>query len=472
MEGKKIPQRDILFLPMAKNSKVPTLTGEIRAVLGFAFNGIAGAALRKLAQRQSQDPARESEAFFAHLGEYDPQQRETLVIAAQNLLSGIELRRLPDGEHKLVLNAGMRNFREPWARDFGFASYGLLSMEEYRATRETLEVFFNFQKSDGQFPIKVHSTNVLVRTIYSVLNRPQPIKSPLRPKYISGHKSLSPDGNALLVSAAINYSRQSSDKGFLESCWSQLKQAVQWLDNLAPDPDGLILQGPYSDWADTIARQGKVLYTNVVYWKALHDMATAAEEFGFKDDHEHFASKAQQISLSIQNHFWRQDLGYYVTSREFDNLNTSGNLMAVTWGCANSEQSHQILDKISEFGLADPVPTKPVNFGYPQNKIAPEARIGGFPHYHVDAAWLWLGAWHVIALTHLGRLEEARKILDRLANVIVRDNTVHEVYETNGSHFSNIVYTSESPLTWSAGMIIYAFRLYHRRFHGQKGALP
>lgn len=453
------------FSTVFNQSKDPKSHSQLLSRLEIVFSEITGKALQRLTEKQAAETSLESEAFLAHLNEYEGSQRKALVIAADNLLSGIEKRRLPDGEEKLVLNAGMRNFREPWARDFGFASYGLLAMEDYKATRETLAVFLKFQKADGQFPIKVHSTNVLIRTLFSILRRPQPTKPPLRPKYKSGHNSLSPDGNALLVSAAVNYARRSSDQTFLATCWEQLKAAIGWLESLAPDEDGLINQGPYSDWADTVSREGKVLYTNVVYWKALDDMASAAQEFGFKADLAHFSSRAAHISASIQNHFWRSDLGYYVTSQEFDNLNASGNLMAVTWGCASSEQSHTILDKMTEFGMAHPVPTKPVNFGYPKSNIAPEARLGRFPHYHIDAAWLWLGAWHAIALTHMERMQEASELLNRIAAVIVRDKTVHEVYETNGRHFSNIVYTSESPLTWSAGMIIYAFQRFHRKLH-------
>ena len=49
--------------------------------------------------------------------------------------------------------------------------------------------------------------------------------------------------------------------------------------------------------------------------------------------------------------------------------------VAVTWGCASSAQSHAILDKMDALGLADPVPTKPVNFACPRDKIAIEARL-------------------------------------------------------------------------------------------------
>lgn len=430
-----------------------------------SISELASSAIQNPIRRQSQEKNTPSDAFLAHLQEYEPMQREALIIAADALLSGIETRKLPNGQKRLVLNAGMRNFREPWARDFGFASYGLLSLEEFRVTRETLQVFLQFQRPNGQFPIKIHSTNVAARTINSILNRPQLTTAPLRPKYLSGHRSLSPDGNALLVSAAVNYSLYAKDAKFLTTCWPQLKLALKWLDLFVPDADQLISQGSYSDWADTVARPGKVLYTNVVYWKALDDMARAAEWLGEAADQTHFRSKANQVSESIQNTFWNPQKGYYVTSEEFDSLDSSGNLLAIVWGCSSSKNSHAILDKIAELGLEIPVPTRPVSSGYPKNRIALEARIGGFPHYHVNAAWLWIGAWHVVAFTHMGRLREASKILERLAQVIVRDKTIEEVYEISGQPFSNFFYKSEAPLTWSAGLIIYAFRRFHEGLH-------
>ncbi len=460
---------------MPKSTDHPKKTSELsrnsRAALSFFVGGLAGSALlsiNKYLEKIRNQGSLDSDQFFEHLDEYTPKQRQALIIAADNLVAGIEKRLLPDGKKKLVLNAGMRNFREPWARDFGFASYGLLSMNELEATKQTLEVFLEFQKADGQFPVKLHSTPVLVRALYSIFNRPQPITAPLKPKYISGHKSISTDGNPLLVSAAINYVQKSVDQDFLSKYWDQLKKAKQWLEGFAPDKDGLIYQGPYSDWADTVDRSGKVLYTNMVYWKALHDMAAAAEKYKFKDDFRYFSSRSNSLNNNIQEHFWSDKLGYYITSMDFPSLNTSGNLMAVAWGCASLKQSNSILDKMEEMGLADPVPTKPVSAPYPRKNISIEARLGGFPHYHIEAAWLWLGGWHIIALTQINRLAEASQLLDRLAEFINRDNTVHEVYERNGEYFSNLFYTSEAPLTWSAGMIIYAFQRYHRKLHENK----
>ena len=55
-------------------------------------------------------------------------EAKALLIASANLRAGIEKRRLPDGQEKLILCAGLRNFREPWARDLSFASFGLIEL--------------------------------------------------------------------------------------------------------------------------------------------------------------------------------------------------------------------------------------------------------------------------------------------------------------------------------------------------------
>ncbi|MCZ7668422.1 MAG: hypothetical protein M5U34_15120 [Chloroflexi bacterium] len=70
--------------------------------------------------------------------------------------------------------------------------------------------------------------------------------------------------------------------------------------------------------------------------------------------------------------------------------------------------------------------------------------MGGIGEYHTRAAWLWLGAWHIIALARSGRIAEAETILQRAAEAIVRDGVVHEVYGPTGAHLSTFWYTSGS----------------------------
>jgi GH15 family glucan-1,4-alpha-glucosidase len=383
-------------------------------------------------------------------------------IAETNLRSGIEQRRLPDGQEKLVICAGRRNFREPWARDLSFAAFGLVEMDEGQVVREALEVFLMHEREPGQFPVKVHSTGVIDRYLHSLFRREQPTVAPIRPKYITAHNTVSLDGNALLVIAALNYAERMDDGTFLERYWPALRRAVEWLEGHGWESDGLLHQGAFADWADSIARKGRVLYTNVVYWKALQEMAAAADRLGADEDAAYYAAQADRLGTALDEHFWREDLGYYVTSRDFDNLSSGGNLLAIAWGLATPLQAHAILDNMARFGMADPVPTKPVFPPYLNRFIALENRLGRIGYYHTSAAWLWLGAWHVIALSRVGRLEEAEELLHRISAVILRDGAVHEVYNPRGAYVSGLWYVSEAPFTWSAGMVVYAHHVYQR----------
>ena len=394
----------------------------------------------------------------AHLS----QREKAIQIASANLRAGIEKRTLPDGQRKVVLCAGMRNFREPWARDFSFASCGLIELNELRATRETLEVFLLNQTEEGQFPVKIHSTNVLDRFLISLFGRQQPVDPPLRPKYITAHNTISLDGNALLVIAALLYLRRFEDKQFCDRYWQALKKGLEWLEEHALGDDDLLSQGAYTDWADSVSRIGQVLYTNVLYWKALNDFATVAVKYGYDEDQVDFSAKAMQVKLAINDHFWREDLGYYITSSQFELLNSDGNLLAVAWGLAAHDQANAILDNMRRMEMAVPVPTQVTDKPYGSQHIAIENRLGGIPHYHTLASWLWLGAWHVVALVRIGRLAEAQELLDRMDRLIVRDGVVHEVYGEDGRPLKSLWYSSEAPLTWNAGVFVFAHSTYKR----------
>jgi glycogen debranching enzyme len=382
------------------------------------------------------------------------QQAKT--IAQANVLAGLEPRQLADGTQKWILCAGLRNFREPWARDTGFATFGLLEFADPEIIRDTLEVFLLTQAEDGQFPVKIHSTHMLDRYFHSLFGRQQPVHKPIQPKFLSAHKTVSLDGTALIIIAILAYVERTGDLDFARQHWSALRRAARWLESHADPEDGLVVQGPYGDWADSIARGGKVHYTNVLYWRSLDRLKETARVLARRTDQQHFAQACRQAASAIQEHFWQPDLGYFVTSSEFANLSSCGNLLAVAWELAGPEQADQVLDRIQAFGMADPVPTQPAYPHYPREKVAFENRLGGVAGYHMDHAWLWLGAWHVIALKRRQRLAEAEHLLHKMARTIVRDGEVHEVYTPEGSFASTFWYTSEAPLTWSAAMFIHA----------------
>jgi len=402
--------------------------------------------------------------------EFETQEALALFIATENLRAGIQTRRLKSGQYKEILHAGYRNFRESWARDFGFAVYGLLALEQYETIRQTLEAFLAHQTIDGQLPVKLHSMDFVTRYFHSFLGREQSTEGSLRPKYISAHCALSLDGQAMLVISALTYARKAKNAEFLKSHWASLVEAMHWLEHhKLNSQDELLYQESFADWADSVARRGYVHYTNVVYWKALMEMAQTASDLDMSAHASFYNSKAHRAAAAIHERFWRSDLGYFVTSDTLPLLNSDGNLLAVAWELATPEESQSILTVMEEAGMSTPVPTRCTSAPYPPELIAIANVLGGVPNYHTDAAWIWLGAWHVIALCRCGDLAKAQELLSRMAVVIVENKQIHEVYGTNGEPLASIWYKPEAPLTWNAGMFIYACKCFEEaKLHASK----
>jgi glycogen debranching enzyme len=415
-----------------------------------------------------------SKAILMGEEEFEDEEALAIFIAAESLRSGIQTRRLTNILNKEILHAGYRNFSESWARDFGFATYGLLALKQFNPVKETLEAFLWHQKPDGQLPVKLHSVHVVTRYLHSFLGREQPTEFLLRPKYISGHGAPSLDGQALLVIAALAYTQATGNNIFLEKHWPELRLAMRWLESYrkGSEEDPLLHQGAFADWADSIARHGRVLYTNVVYWKALSEMAIAATQLELQEEAVDYFVRAEKVLRAINRHFWRDELGYFITSDELTQLSSDGNLLAIAWGLTKQEQAESILKVMHEARMAEPVPTRVTYPSYPRQLIALENLLGGMASYHTDASWLWIGAWHVIALVRTGHLEEAQKLVRRIMKVIVQDRQVNEVHAPTGEPLSSIWYTSEAPLTWNAGMIIYACHLFESKLEEEQSILP
>lgn len=398
--------------------------------------------------------------------EFDNEEDLALFIAAESLRSGIQPRLLTPTVMKEIMHAGYRNFSESWARDFGFAAYGLLALRQFNPIKETLEAFFWHQTRDGQLPVKLHSVDVVTRFLHSFFGREQPNEMLLKPKYMSGHGASSLDGQALLVITALAYAQETGNVQFLESHWAELRAAMRWLEyyRRGSGSDPLLHQGAFADWADSIARRGRVLYTNVVYWKALSEMAIAASRLNMQHEAVYYFVEAENVARAIQKHFWRADLGYFVTSDTLSQLSSDGNLLAIAWGLAKREQAESILNVMEAARMAEPVPTRVTHPSYPRNLIALENIVGGMASYHTNASWLWIGAWHVIALVKTGRLEQAKKMVRRILAVIERDRQVHEVHALSGKPLSSVWYTPEAPLTWNAGMVVYACHVFQTKW--------
>lgn len=341
----------------------------------------------------------------------------------------MESRRTGPNEKTTVLCAGFRHFREPWARDFGFACLGLRAEGQAEIARAGIRLFFRHQRPDGQLPLKLHSTRLLERYLHSLLARVQPDESDLIPRYLTAHGTRSLDSVLLLIIAW-------GELGQMEELRPQAQKALDWVERKR-DRRGLIVQGPFADWADSIGRRGAVLYTNVLWWKARQmlkpDPATG------------------QLLLK---HFYRD--GYLYNTPVSPVFTSAGNFMAVAWGLTDPQQSASILDYARANKISDVVPARVTDRNYPFYQVSPLMYVARIPHYHTHCSWMWIGAWHAVACQRAGRELEARQITERMLAIVERDCTVYEVHDRDGRPLARFFYHSEEPLSWNAAMLLYA----------------
>jgi len=442
-----------------------------RGTLFGMFTGVISLLLYQYFRGILLEPRLITKALFSDEQQFETKEALAMFIAAESLRAGVRTRYLTRDVSKRIIHAGYRNFRESWARDFGFAAYGMLVIKQFEIVKETLEAFFWHQTKAGQFPVKLHSMNVVTRFLHSLLEREQPTQRILIPKYFSGHGAPSLDSEAMLIICALHYVNETKDDKFLQKNWDILVLAMKWLKSHATDQSVLLLQESFSDWADSIDRHGHVLYTNVLYWKTLVEMSHKAADLNHKDLAADYLSEAENILQALNERLWRPELGYFATSETLNNLSSDGNLLAIVWGLASAEQTASILRVMDETRMAEPVPTRVAYPSYSPELIAIENYIGGVANYHTDASWLWLGAWHLIALTHSGAQERAQTVLGHIVDVIVRDQQINEVHGPDGRPLSSFWYKSEAPLIWNAGMVLYACQIYNEKFHTENNML-
>lgn len=369
------------------------------------------------------------------------------------LESCLEIRRIGPNESATVVCAGFRHFREPWARDFGFASFGLMTEGRADVVEDGVRLFFRHQAASGQLPLKLHSTILVERYLHSVFHRIQPVDANLIPRFITAHGTRSLDSVLLLLIAWSQCAVKTHNEALAVDLHGQALRALNWVERYRGET-GLLHQGPFADWADSIARKGPVLYTNVLWWKAIRGLEEVESMLP-----AHMISPKEssyEVGERILKAYYNEGAGYLYQTPRHGMFCAAPNYMAVAWGLTDNRQSHKILSYAREFGMSDVVPSRVTDREYPFYQVGPEMWVAGIPNYHTSCSWMWIGGWHAVACLEAGLLEEASTLVDRMLKIVERDGTVYEVHAPSGEPLATRLYHSEEPLSWNAAMILYA----------------
>ena len=208
--------------------------------------------------------------------------------------------------------------------------------------------------------------------------------------------------------------------------------AIRWLSCQEHPANGLLQQNEASDWADIMPRSGFVLYSNALwYWvKRLYGLPGAEQTREFANflffpfgnavpSHRrtrllvHYVrnrAKPSELYLSFVNFsFWGEEGDVF------------GNLLAALSGLADSSRAVKIAQALERASVAEPWPVRSVLEPIPRHSPLWRPYMGrhrqNLPHqYHNGGAWPLLGGFWVLLLARLGRTDDARCALARLAD--------------------------------------------------------
>jgi len=260
------------------------------------------------------------------------------------------------------------------------------------------------------------------------------------------------DGTAWWLIASLTIGRAEPELLAYENYAEGLEAAIYYLAHLANPQNGLITQDECLDWADAMPRHGYVLYTNVLWYKALELYLAYSEGAD-----EVLRDYCLKLHASLNTLLWTQkqshgNLNYFPQGKllkdaqledqlEYVNSQTQslpyylaavgknwfdwrcdvyGNILAILLGVADQPKTEKILDWFWRSGVTLPYPVKvaypPIYPGEKDWRDYMFKRRQNFPwQYHNGAVWPYVGGFWVYLLVKLGYKKEAEEQLEKLA---------------------------------------------------------
>ena len=322
------------------------------------------------------------------------------------------------------------------ARNAMFASLGANAIGEFTVSWKSIELFLSNQRKDGLIPHRI--TAKLKPHFHHIVSEPR-------------------DGNALVIIALRDYFEKAGDMPFLEKHFEAAAKAMAWLKAQDSDRDLLVEEPFLANWQETVLKEGKVLYTNCLYYQALKDFSEIANAVGNERQADEHRKMATRVKDQINAKFWFGN--YYldwIGAIKHSTFSTAGNVLAVLSGLADREQSQMIENKIKQHQL-NKVPLQANYPVYPFWRIPPSLFPVEAYNYHNGSSWPWIGCLNAIALNEMDLRKEAKHELKSMARLINENGSVHEVF-LNGKPIKSWFLKSEPFFSWNSGLFLKAVK--------------
>ncbi len=351
--------------------------------------------------------------------------------------------------------AGLNHFKEYWARDSFFASLGSISIDDLDIAKQNLSIFMENINKYGQVPLRIGKTTAQYILYY--LNIKKNGKN--KPIYfIDKSKNIPVDQNSLFTISFYDYIKKSNDIEFLKKNINNIEKIIMWNLRRDIDDDSLIEEKGFCNWADSVNKKGKVLYTNVCHCHALQCASYLFEIADEKKRQEKYLEFYKKTKKRLNELFWAGEhyVDWIYEDKQYSYFSTDGNILAILWDIADKKRAKNIEEASHIFELHD-VPSECVHPKYPKKYISKMIRLVGLGDYHNGLSWLWLGSISALAKHKVGKEKDAKELMKKISGIIEKYGEVFEVYNKKGEPVRRLLYKSEHPFAWSSGMYLYAY---------------
>jgi len=378
-------------------------------------------------------------------------------IASRSLLENVI-----ETDEGAFVRAGGHQFRSLWTRDFCFAVAGLVAIGRNDIAKNHLQMLIDKRRPiDALVPRVLESGfGSALRVIKGTINQKVSMfilsdpKSPLKPEYHGEHKTISIDSNLLVLLSCFLI----KDEQFLNLNRNNFKKLYDFYDSKFDE--GMIYQGAYEDWQDSVKRQGKTSYINILY--------IIVSEIAYQNNYfEVDLNRLQNLKKLFVEKFWDNNLQVFKSIVGEDLVGLDTNLLICDYEIVFSNIKpmalYKNLKKTSFWNLCG-MPGTCSNLNYPESWVSWTTKSVGLNDYHGLMHWSWLMGYSAKAAFKMGDRDEAVRILANIQELAKRDDAIYEIYKSTSQllPYTNRLYKSEYPFSWGAGKILEAIEVLER----------
>ena len=362
-------------------------------------------------------------------------------------------------EGKEYLLAGARQYHSLWARDFAMSVTGALDLGRHKAVRDTLELLFSRERADGVIPRQIDNVDKMTRFFFGLIGIVIEFVPPFEASFVTENHVITIDGNAAVPWAAGLYVARTRDMEFASRWWDSAVRAIGYIESKHVKYGVVSDQPKFADWADSVARRGRVSMTQELYILALRSLSEWAGLLGKIDESIHYAEKAAAAQEAFNRFYWVEERAMILNFEGSTHLSADTNLLAVAHQMVDKKRARRILDTLRTSPLWYPMPGRATYPDYPSSWKSRLLKLTGMGDYHDRLYWLWLTAAAAQAERQIGHEDGCNQILDQLSELLIRHKTTYEVYSLRDNALkpvSRFFYKSERPFSWSSAMAVHA----------------